>query len=136
MNSKDRYLVDTDIIIYWLNNTCPQINKKIVQASDSRIFISAITIAELYYGAFNSFKQKDNCKLLDQLTQEINIINFDFASGKVFGKVKAELKKKGQMINDSDIFIAATAIEGKFILVSNNESHFTRIDGLKVENWV
>lgn len=63
------------------------------------------------------------------------MINFDENIGKIFGNIKADLKNKGQLINDSDLFIAATAISNNMILVTNNERHFKRIITLKVENW-
>ncbi len=131
----ENYLLDTDIIIYWLKNKYPKINNKIKQISENCIYISSITVAELYFGAFNS-KQKDkNIFLIDKLLKTINVINFDENIGKIFGNIKADLKNKGQLINDSDLFIAATAISNNMILVTNNERHFKRIITLKVENW-
>ena len=53
----------------------------------------------------------------------------------IFGKVKADLKKKGEIVSDSDLFIASTTISQNLTLVTNNERHFRRIDGLKIENW-
>jgi len=52
MSQVDKFLVDTDIIIYWLNNKYPQINQKIIDVGDDKIFISSITVAELFYGAY------------------------------------------------------------------------------------
>jgi len=131
----DCYLVDTDIIIYWLKDTYPQIKKKIEKIEDGCIFISSITVAELYFGAYNSSKLDDNLKLISELISEINILNFDPKSGEQFGKIKADLKNKGKMLNDSDLFIAATAISNNLTLVTNNEKHFQRIENLTIKNW-
>ncbi|MBN1997000.1 PIN domain-containing protein [candidate division KSB1 bacterium] len=122
-------------MIYWLNAKFPQINDKIKNIDNKLLFISSITVAELYYGAYNSSKQKENIKLLKRLIFELNIINFDPKAGEVFGKIKVMLKKYGKIINDSDIFIASTAVSNNLTLVTNNEKHFQRIDDLKVENW-
>ena len=54
------YLLDTDIMIYWLNNRYPSIQKKIEQVSDAAIFTSTITIAELYFGAYHSSQVEQN----------------------------------------------------------------------------
>jgi tRNA(fMet)-specific endonuclease VapC len=59
------YLLDTDIVIYWLKNKYPKINKKIKKIDDERIFISSISVAELYFGAFNSAKKEENKRLME-----------------------------------------------------------------------
>jgi len=135
MKREDRYLLDTDIIIYWLKNKYPQINNKIEEAGDSRIFISSITVAELYYGAYHSSKPKENYQLINELVTEINVLNFDAEAGEQFGKIKTDLKRTGKIINDSDLFIAASAICRDMILITNNEKHFQRIENLKIQNW-
>ena len=132
---KDCYLIDTDVIIYWLKGIYPQINEKIEIIKDDCLFISSITVAELYFGAYNSSKQDENLKLIIDLISESNIIHFDPKSGEQFGKIKADLKNRGKIINDSDIFIAATAIANDLILVTNNEKHFQRIQNLYIQSW-
>ncbi len=52
------------------------------------------------------------------------------------GRIKAELKQSGKLINDSDLFIAATAISHDLVLVTNNLRHFERIPFLRLEDWV
>jgi tRNA(fMet)-specific endonuclease VapC len=131
----DGYLIDTDIIIYWLKGIYPQIKEKIACIEVDRLFISSITVAELYFGAYNSSRVIDNLKLTNELISEINILNFDPKSGEQFGKIKADMKNKGKMINDSDLFIAATAISNNLVLVTNNEKHFQRIEDLTIQNW-
>ncbi len=132
----DRYLVDTDTIIYWLKDIYPQINVKFNQIEDANIFTSSITIAKLYFGAYNSTKVAENLKLVNELSSEINIINYGVTASRQFGKIKAGLKRKGTIINDSDIFIASTALSNNLTLVTNNEKHFDRIENLKVQNWI
>jgi tRNA(fMet)-specific endonuclease VapC len=129
------YLLDTDIIIYWLKNKFPKINQKIKKIDGDCIFMSSITVAELYFGAQNSKKKEENISLIDELLTETNVIDFDENAGKCFGEIKSNLKKEGKIICDSDLFIAATAVSNDFILVTNNEKHFKRIKRLKVENW-
>lgn len=129
------YLLDTDIVIYWLKNKYPKINQKIIKINEDCIFLSAITAAELYYGAFNSNRKKENISLINDFLKDINVVDFNENAGKTFGEIKSNLKTKGRMICDSDLFIAATALSNKFILVTNNERHFKRIENLKIENW-
>jgi len=130
------YLLDTDIIVYWLNNVYPSLQKKIENVAAEQIFISSITVAELFFGAYNSSKVSENIKLLEDLTSEINLLPFDQKCGRIFGKIKAQLKKNGEMINDSDLFIASIAIKNNLCLITNNEKHFRRVKELHIENWV
>jgi tRNA(fMet)-specific endonuclease VapC len=77
-----------------------------------------------------------NIELLNEFTSELNILYLDTECGKIFGKIKADLKKEGKIINDSDLFIASIAINNKMRLVTNNDKHFKRIEDLQVENWI
>ncbi len=130
-----KFLIDTDIIIYWLKNKYPLIDQKIKQVGKTSVFISSITVAELYFGAYNSVKKEENLAVTDGLLDKMKIVPFDEKAGKYFGEIKASLKKKGRIISDSDIFIAATAFSNNLILVTNNEEHFGRIENLTIENW-
>jgi len=136
MKKRKAYLLDTDIVIYWLKNKYPEINKKIKKIDEECIFISSITVAELYFGAYNSAKQEENKQLIDELLGKINVIHFDESAAECFGKIKSLLKSQGKIICDSDLFIAAAAISNDLVLVTNNERHFERIDSLGITNWV
>ena len=117
MSSETFYLIDTDIIIYWLKNKFQSINEKFDEIDDYQIFISAITVAELYYGVYKSSKIDENCSLIDNLISEINVVDFDAKAGESFGKIKADLKLKGKIINDSDLFIASIAVRCRAIVI-------------------
>jgi tRNA(fMet)-specific endonuclease VapC len=95
-----------------------------------------LTVAELYYGAYNSSRVSENLKLIEELTSSIEILPFDDKCTNFFGKIKSQLKKSGDLINDSDLFIASIALRNNLCLVTNNEKHFKRIEGLRIENWV
>jgi tRNA(fMet)-specific endonuclease VapC len=51
-------------------------------------------------------------------------------------KIYANLRKAGQLIEDADILIAAIALVNDMTLVTNNTSHFSRIAGLQLEDWL
>jgi len=129
------FLLDTDIVIYWLKNRYPSIDRKIKQNGSSALRLSSITVAELYFGAYNSVKKEENLRMAENLFEILKIVSFDETCGEHFGKIKALLKSRGQIISDSDIFIAATAVSNNFTLVTNNEKHFRRIENLETENW-
>jgi tRNA(fMet)-specific endonuclease VapC len=136
MKKNKSYLLDTDIIIYWLKNKFPSIDEKINRVGESHIFISTISVAELYFGVHNSDRIEENKLLIDELIERLSIIAFDEKAAEYFGEIKAILKSQGKIICDSDLFIAATAAANDLVLVTNNERHFKRIENLYVENWV
>ena len=95
--------------------------------------ISDITLAELYFGAFKSGKEKhfNDVSEISKLFK-----NFPIQYMRKYGEIRWELERQGFRIGDMDMFIAATAIEEDLILVTDNVKHFNRIPGLKVENWM
>lgn len=130
-----RYLLDTDTVIFWLKERYPQINQKIETLEPDRLFVSTVTVAELYFGAYNSFRIEENVGLIDELISEFQVVSLGTDAGRFFGRKKAELKRKGEILPDSDLFIATIAVSNDLVLVSNNERHFSRIEELRLENW-
>jgi tRNA(fMet)-specific endonuclease VapC len=129
------YLVDTDILIYRLTQKYPQVQQKMGLVAPADLFISAITVAELYFGAYNSTYVQKNLALLEEMLPQLNILPFNSQTGRIFGQIKADLKQRGEIVNDSDLFIGATALSHNLTLVTNNEKHFQRINKLNIENW-
>ena len=130
-----KYLLDTDIIIFWLKGS-GKIEEKAVSVGLDRIAFSIISKAELYFGAYNSQRVKKNIKNIQRVSQTLVMVTFDEIAAKNFGKIKSDLTKKGNIIPDADIMIASIAKANRLVLVSNNTGHFKRITGLKVENWI
>lgn len=95
--------------------------------------ISDITLAELYFGGLKSGRQKH----LDEVTDVARSFEqYGITYLRKYGEIRCYLEEKGIRIGDMDIFIAATALEENLILVTGNTSHFNRIPGLKIENWI
>lgn len=130
-----RYLLDTNICIYWFKGSMG-IDKKAVTIDIGDIYVSAITIAELLYGAYNSANIEKNTNKIKEFEDVINVLYLDHKVLEHYAKIKAKLKSDGRIVDDFDILIAATALVNDCILVTNNIKHFERITGLTVENWV
>ncbi len=77
-----------------------------------------------------------NLMNLQRLENEIAVLNTSSDVGKHFGRIKSILEKKGEIIEDADILIASIVMDNGAILVTNNQRHFGRIEGLRTENWV
>jgi tRNA(fMet)-specific endonuclease VapC len=82
----DVYLLDTDTIIYWLKDKFPKIKYKISQSDKDCLFTSSITVAELYFGAYNSSRKIKNLNLLKRLFSQYESLAFDDNASKFMEK--------------------------------------------------
>ncbi len=130
MNGK--FLLDTNILIALFKEEKAIIEK--LSEQNNICYTSFITIGELYYGAFNSFKIEENLLQLSKLRQVIPILKSSDTTSMLYGKIKTGLKQKGKPIPENDIWIAALAKEHDLILVTRDK-HFEEIEELKVEKW-
>lgn len=129
-----KYLLDTDTIIYFLKGD-ENIIKKVESTVPAQLYTSVINCAELLFGANNSDYKKHNLRMVNGLISNLSVISLDIGAAKIFGELKAYLKKKGELIADMDLLIASIAIAGNYILITNNTKHFARIKSLVFENW-
>lgn len=134
------YLLDTNICIYIIKKSPEQVLKKLEAITGNEgkneVYLSSVTISELYYGVEKSSQPEKNLEALKGFLTPFQIIDFDDASAEVFGKVRSNLERKGNIIGPYDLQIASIAIAHDLTLVTNNTKEFTRVDGLSLENWV
>ena len=130
------YLLDTNMCIYIINKRPEQVIEKIKKMKPSQIKISSISLGELEYGVSKSKYRDKNRNALIDFVSAIDIVDFDDNDAEVYGLIRADLEKKGQIIGPYDMQIAAQAITRNLILVTNNTDEFSRILNLKLGNWV
>ena len=131
-----KYLIDTNICIYIMNNQPPEVLEKFKRVGVGNVGISSITVSELYYGACKSNKIKQNIKRLEEFLYPFEILTYDEIASREYGKIRSRLEKKGPVIGPLDMLIAAHALSKKLIIITNNSKEFKRISSLQVENWV
>ncbi len=128
------FLLDTDTISYILRGQGNGAARMFAH-HPSKLFVSAITVAELEFGAArrhsNALKRR-----IDGLVRLVQVISLDQVAAERYGAVAAHLEQKGTPIGEFDTLIAAQALSHRLTLVSNNTKHFSRIPGLKLENWL
>jgi len=129
------YLLDTNICIYAIKKKPIQVLENIKEKSKKGLYISSLTIAELEYGIENSIRIEENRLSLLKFISIFNILPFDDMDAIPYGKLKAKLRKSGNLIGPIDMLLAAQALSKDFILVTNNTNEFMRIEGLKLEDW-
>lgn len=128
------YLLDTDTIIYNLKGN-KTVREYLQQHLNDQIAVSVITLMELYYGAYKSRKVESNLAKVKTLETALEIIPVNQEIVEIFGMLKSNLEKTGKPIDDFDLILASTVLTHNLILVTNNEKHFKRIEGLTLENW-
>jgi tRNA(fMet)-specific endonuclease VapC len=128
-----KYLFDTNICIYYINGKF-DLKEKFRKIEQENRFISEITLAELKFGVANSEYPEKNMKVLSDFLEGVQILPI-FNALELYANEKARLKKSGKTIDDFDLLIGVSAVANKLILITNNESHFDRINGIEIENW-
>ena len=128
------YLIDTNIIIYSLKQH-ELVNQKFEDTKNIPKSISVVTYGELIYGARKSRHIEKNLAISYRIAELFPIINTERSIMDVFGEIKRTLERKGNIIDDMDILIAATALSYNLVLVTNDVNHFDRIKDLRIENW-
>jgi predicted nucleic acid-binding protein len=128
------YLLDTDTIVYLLKGH-PEVRRNLGLHTDDVVGTSAVTLMELYYGAFKSQQVASNLARIRALEKTVKIWDLGRETAEVFGLLKAELERDGNRLDDLDLAIAACALSCQLTLVTNNVTHFSRVRGLRLENW-
>jgi tRNA(fMet)-specific endonuclease VapC len=126
-------MLDTDSVSFALRGQ-GRVGTSILQHRPSEICISALTLAELRYGASRR-KSARLHELIDAFIANVGVMPFDESCASSFGIVAATLAARRSPIGEFDALIAAHAIALELTLVTNNVKHFSRVAGLRVENW-
>jgi len=128
------YLIDTDIIIYSIKRN-RIVQDRFLQNEKIPKAISVITYGELLFGAKKSKSVQKNLAVVYRIKELFPVITIDKAVIETFSGIKADMQKTGSLVDDMDLLIASTALTMNYTLVTNNEKHFSKIKGLKIENW-
>ena len=129
------WLLDTNICVYLLNGNEP-LKQKVREIGVQNIAVSAAVLAELYFGAYNSTKIKTNLATIETFSKHLTIFTDSIESARLFGRIKADLKRQGKRIEDFDILVASVALANDLTLVTHNTTHFSRIADLRIEDWL
>ncbi|MCR5788901.1 MAG: type II toxin-antitoxin system VapC family toxin [Lachnospiraceae bacterium] len=129
------YMLDTNIVAYAKNRRPACVLERLLAHDPSEIGISAITMAELEFGVFNSSNPEKNRMALIMFLSGITILPFDKAASLEYGSIRHLLKTSGAIIGGNDMLIAAHARSLEITLVTHNIGEFSRIPDLKLEDW-
>lgn len=130
-----RYLLDTNIVSNLVRNPQGRLADRIKATGEQNICTSVIVAAELRYGT----TKKASARLTAQVEAVLGTIDtlpFDSPADELYGSIRTQLELAGTPIGGNDLLIAAQALALDHTLVTDNDKEFSRIDGLRVENWL
>lgn len=130
-----KYMLDTNICIYAIKHKPDTVIRKFLSHDPEELCISAITYAELRHGVEKSMAVERNRIAMSLFLSPITILQFDERAAEEYGRIKAELEKKGTPIGPMDTLIASHAKSRGLIIVTNNTREFNCVVGLTVEDW-
>ncbi len=130
----NKFLLDSNICIHLLRK-----RKEVIEAMErvgwSNCCISELTVVELFYGAECSSNPVRNKKAVASFLNDMEIIPFRTCI-KEFCRQKARLRRMGTPIEDTDLYIGTTAVAMDYILVTENVRHLSRLENIRLENWI
>ncbi len=130
-----RYLLDTNICIYIAKHNPPIVRDRFARHTADELAMSVVTLGELRFGAEKSLSRERALAVISQLGSMMQIAALTETAGEHYAQIRAVLQQQGELIGNNDLWLAAQARAEGWILVTNNEREFVRVDGLQVENW-
>ena len=129
-----KYLLDTDICIYVINERPKAVLERFSRHPIGDLGISSITAAELAFGVAKSASSR-NQAALEAFLLPLQVASYDIDAAITYGKIRADLQRRGIVIGPLDMLIAAHALSLNVALVTNNLKEFRRVSGLRCESW-
>ena len=130
-----RYMLDTDTCSYIMKRSSQAVLRRLRSVPVADVCMSVITKSELLYGVEVSPRRMQDATALHAFLPHVAVLEFPDDAAAHYAHIRADLKKRGQMIGANDLFIAAHARSLGLRLVTNNIAEFTRVKGLTLENW-
>jgi tRNA(fMet)-specific endonuclease VapC len=125
------FLLDTNIIIALFGASQ---NLKWQLAYDLQYWLPCVVVGELIYGAYYSAEIRQNLLEIEAFIETVRIATCDRETGQYYGRIKGDLRGRGKLIPDNDIWIAAMSMQRQLTLITR-DSHFNCIQGLSFESW-
>ncbi|WP_263012916.1 type II toxin-antitoxin system VapC family toxin [Ancylothrix sp. D3o] len=129
------YLLDTNVCVIYLNNRSLVLRQRLERIPIKDIAVCSVVKGELFYGALRSNNTQRSLERQQAFLNQFVSLPFDDEAATVYARIRAELAGRGTPIGANDLQIAAIALANNLILVTHNTREFSRVDGLKIEDW-
>ncbi len=128
-------MLDTDISSYIIRRRPQSVHERLRALDSDQLCISVVVEAELLYGVKSKGSPRALSSYVADLLRRVTILDWTRAAAQHYADIRTALESSGTPIGNMDLMIAAHARSVGAVLVTNNEKHFRRVAGLKVENW-
>ena len=125
------YLLDSDVVADWLRGRSSTV-ELIARLSDEGLAISSITYGEIYEGVYFGRDPGKAESAFRDFLRFVDVVPLSRPAMRLFARIRGDLRRRGQLVSDLDILIAATAIERDLTLITRNIRHYERIQGLRL----
>ena len=129
------YLLDTNTCVYAIKRE-PVVLRRLQEQSPDDVGVSAVTLAELWFGAAKSSRPQSTRASVDAFLKPFEILPFGSEAAEGYARIRAQLERVGLPIGERDLLIAAIATSRRLTVVTRNIREFSRVEGLNVEDWV
>ena len=130
-----RYLLDTNALSDMVRNPHGKVAQRAGLAGRAGVCTSVVVAGELRYGAAKR-GSKGLTQQLETILGALDVLALEPPADRIYGELRAKLEAAGTPISGNDLLIAAHALALDCSLVTANEREFSRVTGLRVENWL
>lgn len=130
-----KYLLDANTCIRILNHSDAGVTRRYRTCQPADLALCSVVRAELLYGARRSARVEFNLRRLEIFAAPLQSVPLDDRCAHDYGLIRADLAAQGKPIGANDLMIAAIARAHDLILVTHNTGEFSRVVGLRVEDW-
>ena len=127
-------MLDTNMVSYFIRgigNVC----NKVISVPISEIGVSAITEGELLFGLAKKPEAKQLSLVIHEFLLRVDVLPWDSSVAACYGTLRADMQKKGKVLGNLDLLIAAHALSLGMVLITNDAA-FAQVGGLKIEDWI
>ncbi|MFN3314321.1 MAG: type II toxin-antitoxin system VapC family toxin [Hyphomonas sp.] len=129
------WMLDTNAVIALVTGRSEALMRRVEALEPAQLAVSSIVAHELYYGAYRSQRSAHNLETLRLLFSDLEVVEFDAEDARVAGSIRADLARQGAPIGPYDALIAGQALARGRRLVTGNTDEFSRVAGLRIEDW-
>ena len=134
LESLVRVCLDTDVLIDYLRKPSPEIKRLMECVFEKRLnaCITSINAFEIWFGAYLAPEKDELAQCTEAFLSQLEVVDFDYTSSVEAGRVLADLRKRGELIEIRDLFVGCICKVSNMPIITRNLKHYRRIHGLKI----
>lgn len=130
-----KYLLDTNIVSHLMKVPTGRLADRVAALEPADVGLSIIVAAELRYGSAKSRSPRIG-RMVEEALADFAVVGWEEPADLRYAELRANLERNGRPIGQNDMLIAAHTLALEATLITDNEREFSRVPGLKVENWL